>query len=166
MPYYGEYTAMFPFFYIGVLCSRYDLVKSIVFESDRMYAFAVAFYFCAMLFLGGSRKMTGCFSIIILVQLFIRYDKHIPLILSRIGKYSLEIYAFHWFFLPSLPSLSNLISTPQAAGLPNDNFIVLLLTSLAFAIPIIGLCIALTICIRKSDLLNMLLFGFKKKNII
>ena len=35
-----------------------------------------------------------------------------------------------------------------------------------FAIPIIGLCVALTLCIRRSNFLNMLLFGFKKKNII
>ena len=61
IPYFGDYTAMFPFFYMGVLCSRHKLVKSVVFQSELMYTFAVILYLCAMLWLGGDRKFSGCF---------------------------------------------------------------------------------------------------------
>lgn len=166
IPYFGDYTAMFPFFYMGVLCSRHKLVKSVVFQSELMYTFAVILYLCAMLWLGGDRKFSGCFAIIILLQLFIKHEKSIPSILSSLGAYSLEIYAFHWFFLPVLPSFSQeLIVLPQAAGISNSNLILLFVMSFLFAVPIIGICIIVTICIRKSRYLNMFVFGSKSEKI-
>ncbi len=73
IPYFKWYTAMFPFFYFGVVCARYKTIANLVSHSERIYTLSLLFYFIAMI-LGGERKFTGIFSIIVLYQLFMRYD--------------------------------------------------------------------------------------------
>lgn len=154
---------MFPFFYLGILCSRYNGVKNLVFHSEWLYTVSIVLYVIAMFCMGGARKFAGCFAIVVLVQLFIKYDKCIPNIFSKTGMYSLEIYAFHWFVLPALPGFQAIGHFPQLAGACNSNFILLFVLSLFFAIPIIFACICITNVIRKSNLINAVLFGYKGK---
>jgi len=163
IPYYKNFNAMFPFFYFGVLTSRYGTLRDLVIHSEWIYFVAVICYMTVMFCMGGVRKYAGCFAIIILVQLFMRNDKYIPSIFSKVGLYSLEIYAFHWFFLPVFPSFQSMVSLPQIAGVANSNFVLLFMLSLCFAIPIIGICIGITKCIRESHYLNAFLFGYKPK---
>lgn len=163
IPYFENYVAMYPFFYFGVLCARHKTIGNLAFRSTWVYTISLVLYVIAMICLEGERKFTGVFAIVILSQLFMKHDKYIPSFIAKTGTYSLEIYAFHWFLLPQFPSLQSIVKLPQIAGAANENFILLFILTLCFAIPIALTCVGITKCIRTSRHVNAFFFGFMPK---
>ncbi len=107
-PYFLSALKMFPYFYLGALFTRFGRVKRLMVESNSAYSVAVVTTIVLFLFwhsLPHAFSFTGMFIIILLLQLFIKYDAKIPCMLSVVGRYSLEIYIFHWFFLPVMPGV-------------------------------------------------------------
>lgn len=155
---------MFPYFYGGVLLGLSDTVKRLFVRNPYAYAVAVVVYFAlqfthihtnADMFIA-----TGFFAIIILMQLFCRYDARIPAVLAKVGNYSLEIYVLHYFFLPSMPWLAEwLLRDAPGVSVYNANFVLMLLISFTLAAVIAFLCIMLAVVIHHSKILSLILLG-------
>src|SRR5574344_539642 len=155
-PYFLITLKMFPFFMFGAFYSESVKVKNIVNNSN--FAFSLCLIIAILLlyywdYLPHPISWTGALMIIVFTQLFIKYDIKIPNALSLIGKYSLEIYIFHWFFLPSLPGIKFYIESPCAKTLDNGNLVLIILLTLLLAIPVILLCIGTSIIFKKSHFL-------------
>lgn len=168
-PYFLHALKMFPFFILGALCSRYKQLGQLMIKSQSVYAISVMAYFILLYYNGSlpnAYNWPGIFAIVMLVQLFEKYDEKIPMWLSQIGRHSLEIYVFHWFFLPNIPWVSEyILQTRSEAVLNNMNFIPLLVLCLLLAFPIIVFCIGIANLIRNSRLLDIVFFGnLKGKN--
>ena len=131
-----------------------------VIYSNNLYTISIIGYIILLMY-GDEIPMklnyAGIFSVIILVHLFANHNSYISKRISFIGKYSLEIYIFHWFLLPTLDTLGSWISM-QSTRI-DQNFIILFCLTLIVAIPIIIVCIFLSNIIRRSKFLNMLCFG-------
>lgn len=128
--------------------------------NERVFTISIISYILFLIY--GSyipvrSNYTGVFAIIILANLFVKYDNSIPITLSKIGKYSLEIYVFHWFLLPTLYSWGNWFIT-QSTGI-NQNFILLFCVTLGISIPIVYFFILLPKIISNSKLLNIVCLG-------
>ena len=153
---------MFPFFFCGALFGMSDGVKNAVTSNGVVYTVALAAYFA--LVLTGTKtiiiNLPGIFAVIVLMGLFSHYDAKIPSLLSTVGTYSLEIYVFHWFFLPSLPWVKPLLSENiDTLELFNYNIAVLATLTFAVAAVIVAACMALAVAVRHSPLLGMVLLG-------
>lgn len=155
---------MFPYFYGGVLFGLSDVVKRLFVRNSYAYAVAVIVYFTLQFtHIHTNEDMfiaTGFFAIIILMQLFSRYDAHIPAVLAKVGSYSMEIYVLHYFFLPSMPSLAAwLLRDTPGVSVYNANFVLMLIISFTLASVIVFLCIMLAVVIHHSKMLSLLLLG-------
>ena len=162
IPYLLYAIKMYPYFLLGTFFTKYTTFKNKVTHSNYLFTLAIIGYICAFVYkdhISIKLNYTGIFAIIILINLFVNYNQHIPAKLSFIGKYSLEIYVFHWFFLPSLESLGNWISTQNTGA--GQNFIILLSITSIIAVPIIFICILLSKIIQNSNILNAVCFGAK-----
>ena len=87
---------MFPFFYCGALFGMSERVKSLFTVNNTVYSIAFVAFFALQLTDTHTSviNLTGLPAIIILMNLFSRYDCRIPQWLSTVGTYSLEIYVF------------------------------------------------------------------------
>lgn len=77
--------------------------------------------------------------------------------LELMGKKTLDIYLFHFFFLPHFSG--NIFTSV----LGYNNIIVEIMLLLILLVPIIALCLALSRIIRESPILSSLLLGKSKK---
>ena len=160
IPYYLHFVKMYHFFIMGNLFAKYENLKDRILTSEGLFTISVMGYILFLVYgndIPVKLNYTGIFAIIVLTNIFVRYDKSIPVHLSMIGKYSLEIYIFHWFFLPTLNSWGNWMNV-ESVGL-NQNFILLFGLTLILALPIIALCIFISIAIQRSRYLNFVCFG-------
>lgn len=114
--------------------------------------------------LSNAFNFTGLFIIVLLLQLFTKYDAKIPHFLAVWGRYSLEIYVFHWFFLPTMPGISPYMeNVPQATFLYNGNIVLMIVLTFAIAAVIAACCIAVAIAIKHSRWLDAVVFGSIKE---
>ena len=160
IPYLLHAIKMYPYFLIGTFFTKHTTLKNKVAYSNNLFTIAIIGYICALIYkdiIPIKLNYTGFFAIIILINLFINCNQYIPKKLSFIGKYSLEIYVFHYFFLPTLSSLGNWIIA-QNTNI-NQNFIILFSVTSIIAAPIIFICILLAMVIHNSRLLNAICFG-------
>ena len=160
VPYSLQALKMYPFFIMGTFFSKFKLLKNIFIHSNILLTISILSYILFFIYrdeIPIKLSFTGMFAIIILVHFFVHNDKLIPSKMSFIGRYSMEIYVFHWFFLPTLYSLGGWLSI-QNTGI-NQNIIILFCITLVIAIPIIFVCILLSNIIQRSILLNAVCFG-------
>lgn len=154
---------MFPYFYLGAMFTRYAGVKHLMAESNAAYSVAAIVTVGMFLFwnrLSHTFTFAGLFIIILLLQLFIKYDAKIPHMLAVVGRYSLEIYVFHWFFLPALPGIKTYMeSIPKATFIYNGNLVLMIVLTLAISAVIAALCMAVAIVIKHSRWLDVTVFG-------
>lgn len=163
IPYSLHALKMYPYFLMGTFFSKYTAFKDKVLYSNHLFTIAIIGYILCLMYqneIPVNLKYTGCFAIIILINMFVKYNQYIPEKLSFIGKYSLEIYVFHWFLLPTLNSLGLWVSS-QSIGV-NENFIIIFCITFVIAVPIIGICIILSKIIQNSRFLNAVCFGSLK----
>lgn len=168
IPYYLHFIKMYPFFFLGVFYMRYSRLKDIISKSNCFFAFCVLGC-CFLVFSIYTRyhlplNLTGFFAIPILIQLSLSIDNKIPGYFTSIVKYSLEIYIFHWFFLPSMLGIGDWFvkHSNETIQLYNGNFILLFVLTFLVATPIIGVCIVISSIIHRSKILDVLFFGSLK----
>lgn len=159
IPFYLSFAKMLPFFLMGGY-NLYPVVRENITNNNKLYSICILIY---LLLLAQPYKMPinvqGFFAIIILLNLFSHYDAKIPKVLSIIGKYSLEIYVFHYFMLPSLSQYRSFFMQPNTKVLDNGNFILLFVVSSIIAPFIIAACLIVTKIIRRGKITSFICFG-------
>lgn len=172
IPYYLNYLKMFPYFIFGIILSNPKKWYDFILNSRVVFTLSIIFY---TLILTLEKKilpfinfnLAGFFAIIILFQLCSKESNHLLYQkIKKIGTYSIEIYLFHWFLLPSLPLIGEwIIHNIPTNGIPinNNNLIILFIITLVFSIPIIILCIYIAQFLRKSPALAFLFLGIPLK---
>lgn len=166
IPYYLHFIKMYPFFVFGIWFMRYESLRVMLLSSRSLLSCAViSFLFCIWLqqTVKLPIKLTGFFAIIVLMNLFAAYGCRLHNLLSVVGKYSLQIYVFHWFIIPSLLPIGAWLLQQGAplSGLPNENIVLMLLLALLIALPIVGACMIMGKIVKHSYWLNIFLFGGK-----
>lgn len=147
------------FFAMGILVSQNYKIKKCIYASNWLYTISILVYISLW-----GRKFPYGFnfiafaSIIILTNTFYRYSSSIPLVLNKFGKYSLEIYVFHRFFLPSLSNLSEYLLNFQQFD-KSENFLLFMLVSLCFSLPICYISVFVSKFIKHSNILRKVCFG-------
>ena len=106
-------------------------------------------------------NMTGIFAIVILLNLFVTHSEVLPKWLSMAGKYSLEIYVLHWFFLPRMQDWGKYL-LGQASF--NANLILTAIVCSIVSVFMIAFCMIVAKVVKQSSMLDYLCFGVKKKN--
>ena len=77
------------------------------------------------------------------------------------GKYSLEIYVLHWFFLPRMHDWGKYL-LGQASF--NENLILTAMVCSIVSVFMIAFCMIVAKIVKQSSILDYLCFGVKKKN--
>lgn len=171
IPYLYRFVVFFPFFLIGHYYAKYLEFRHSIQSSKELLSISILCFFIFLYLqtrIGIPFGFTGIFSIIIITHLL--YDKNCPpqflkrvRILGYIGKFSLEIYLFHWFLLPSLMPIGDYLLKLGINDeiINNGNFVLLLLSSLTISLPIIFICILISNIIRQSYFFYLIIFGQK-----
>jgi hypothetical protein len=160
IPFILHFIKMYPFFVMGMLWGRYNTVQKLFTHSDLGYAVAIAGYLLFWFWQPPIKlNFTGFFAIIILLQLFIRFQDCMPAALTCIGRYSLEIYIFHWFFLPSLPFVGQWIMTQSTLLDHKVLFVPLLLLTLLLAVGVIACCVCVAQVVHHNKYLRLVVLG-------
>ena len=169
LPYLYRFVVFFPFFLMGHYYASYVKFQQLIQSSKEVFAVSILLYFL-FLYLQPIINMpfglTGFFSIFILIHLFRNCPPQFAnkmRFLGYIGRFSLEIYIFHWFLLPSLIPLGEYLLNLGINDeiINNGNFVLLLLLSFAISIPIILICIVISKIIKQSGYFNLIILGQK-----
>lgn len=153
----------YPFFIMGVLYNSSEFMRKKITDSDILIFISYIMYgltFNKQLPL--NLLYSGVFAIIILLNLAIKYENKIPNIISFVGQKSLEIYVFHWFFLPSIGNIGHYILTIPNYNV-NENFILYLIITIPISIIIIIICILIGTIIKSNCYLNLIYQGQTSK---
>ena len=168
--------SLFPYFCMGVICSRYDLCAK-WFSKNWVYTLAlVVFGFLSYwITICGNyipkQTWTGCLlpisAIIFLVYLFMNglseTSKPVQW-LQNIGRHSLEIYIIHFFFLFRMYQIGEFVlDRANTHGGGRTIFFVQAISSFVVAVIIIVLCYIVMNIINKSKLLSQILLGRKSE---
>lgn len=165
IPYYLNFSKMYPFFIMGVFFMKYEKFRNMIKSSNAVFSICVVLYllveFATYHHPNMPLKFTGFFAIPILVQIFLSFDNKIPNFVTKVGQQSLEIYCFHWFFLPSIIGLGQWFveHSEDTTILFNGNFVLLAMLTFLISIPIIAICIVISKILHRSKLLNAICFG-------
>lgn len=79
--------------------------------------------------------------------------------LQYIGKRTLDIYLIHWFLLPYLPQIGELLS---ASSKIYNNVVLELVIGGGFSLIVIAVCLVVSNILRTSPILAKYLFGAKE----
>lgn len=158
-PYFLHAIKMFPFFMFGVFYNKYLAVNEMVSKSNFFYSLSIIlflFFFLMQFYniITDWFLFAGFFAIVILIQLFKNNEEKTPRWLSVCGRYSMEIYLFHFLFLPKLTIVDHL-----SFLLLNDNFTLLFAATSIISIPVVIFSIYLSKIIHKSKALDVVVFG-------
>ena len=107
------------------------------------------------------RIVRPTFAILAISYLFvIREDKntHIEIWLNRIGKRTLDIYMYHFFFLSGTFAIFDLRRL-KSSEMINSNPIIYFIIALAVTLFLTYVSIALGNLVRKSDFLDKIVYG-------
>lgn len=152
-----------PYFFVGYLFRKYDLTNRI---ASRNWFFTICLLLmipCAYLNLVRVPHVWLISSFPIVFVLLILFKQTTMLSnkfgkeLSRIGRNSLDVYIFHFFFLRCRGGY-NLTETGQWFVQTNNYFLQFLITFI-IAIVTAYFCILFGKIIRRSQLLNMIVYG-------
>ena len=170
----------FQYFAFGYICSMYreefnKMLQSKYFNGYTIILFAALFYAkrcCITALAGNGMDIWRMFDIVLEVVLgylglLIVYntlktyqsafttDKKIGRVLQFIGKRTLDIYLLHYFLLPTLPQLGEMLSD-------GNNPTMELVLGLSISLIIVALCLTISSILRTSPFLAKWLFGAKE----
>jgi len=160
IPFFLSFIKLYPFFIIGSWMTKYDVVMKIFSNSQLAYFISlIAYAICWAYneYIPLQLRFTGLFATIVLVHYFKANESKIPNTLTFIGRYSLEIYLFHWFFLPSLDFMSDWYENTTMNF--TNNFTILLVASFIVTVPIVALCIIFSKIIQENKYIRIVGFG-------
>ena len=169
----------FQYFAFGYICSMYKevfnkILESKIFSTIIIILFAVLFYIkrCYISELTNDsmniwrmldiflEMIIGYLGLLVMYNTFNKYqdsftaDKKIGKTLQFIGKRTLDIYILHYFFLPHIPEVGNML-------LAGNKVILELTIGLTISLVVISLCLAISSVLRTSPMLAKWLFGVK-----
>ena len=125
-------VSFYRYFIIGMMIRKYSKLNGFVSQSQTAYMISVA-----------------CFVVGVIYANYIKPSMATSA-LTKIGKHTLAIYVFHYFFLPDLKFFATYINT-------NHQFILQLALCLAASSVIITLCVFIENLIDRSALLRFVL---------
>lgn len=171
----------FQYFAFGYICSMYKdnflkLLQNRYITTASIVLFSILFYIkrdyigehisSAMdawkmldIFL---EMLIGYFGILVVYNTFKTHqgafsmNKRVGKAMQFIGKRTLDIYLLHYFFLPHIPQIGNLI-------IERNNVVIELTIGLMISLIVIGLCLTTSCILRTSPILGKWLFGVKKQ---
>lgn len=165
VPYLLAALKMYPYFMAGHYFAQYRLLSNECLKKQWVQTVAILLYILTMAVSIKTNfhfvSLTGIFAIVILLNLFATHSEVLPKWLSVVGKYSLEIYVLHWFFLPKMQDWGKYI-LGQASF--NKNIILTAMVCLLVSVFIIAVCMIVAKVVKQSTILDYLCFGVKKKN--
>ena len=164
VPYWLAALKMFPYFIAGHYFAQYRLLSNGCLNKQWVQTAAILLYILTMAVSMKTNfhfvNLTGIFAIVILLNLFATHSEVLPKWLSMVGKYSMEIYVLHWFFLPKMHDWGKYLL--DQAGF-NVNLVLIAIVCSFVSIFIITCCLIVTRVIKQSCLLDYLCFGVQKK---
>lgn len=156
----GLCSMYWPLFIGGYLARKYNLIDFLM-EKDWIFSISFILYIitCTIYVMGNlhAHMIASLFSVPVFVYLFKEREHSNTLIekqLAVIGKNSLEIYLFHYFFLRSLH-----LSTFGEWIEKSDNDLIEFIVGLVFAVICAYVCILAGYVIKRSKLLSMIIYG-------
>lgn len=168
----------FPYFAFGIICSmNKDLFHRIL--ENKYFTFVIILLFCIGFYVNRFYLSIPSNVIIILLRFIVTFligfagllivyntfrvykdsfssDKKIGRMLQYIGKRTLEIYLLHYFLLPTLPALGNMLSK-------SNNFVLELVVGLFISLLVIAVCLVVSNILRTNPILAKYLLGVKNK---
>lgn len=165
VPYWLAALKMFPYFMAGHYFAQYRLLGNGCLKKQWVQTAAILLYIMTMAVSVKTNfhfiNLTGLFAIVVLLNLFSTHSEVLPKWLSVVGKYSLEIYVLHWFFLPRMQDWGKYL-LGQASF--NENLILTAIVCSIVSVFIIAFCMIVAKILKQSLILDYLCFGVKKKN--
>lgn len=163
IPYWLAALKMYPYFMVGHYFSKYHILTNGSLNKQWLQATAIIMYIVAIVFTKHTNfhfiSLTGIFAIIILLNLFANHANKLPMLLAYVGKYSLEIYVIHWFFLPKMQDWGDYILSHNSY---NENIVLTTAICIIICAIIISFCMFIAFIIKQSSILNYLCLGIKK----
>lgn len=158
-----DFYGLWPFFYIGYLSNKYKLIENLILHN---YIFSINLIALLLVYtipeLGQLGKLKSTFFIIALCFLFRIREKEnsaIENLLGYIGKNSLDVYIYHYFILTTIN-----LKEIGAWLHKDDNFFIEFFIVTPLAILIAYITILFGKAIKKSCLINDIVYGnFAKK---
>lgn len=153
-------VSFYRYFIIGMMIRKYSKLNGFVSQSQTAYMISVACFVVGVIYANYINTalifLSALGGIIVLWNFFQHIEKPsmATSALTKIGKHTLAIYVFHYFFLPDLSYFSTYINT-------NHQFILQLALCLAASSVIITLCVFIENLIDRSALLRFVLLGKK-----
>lgn len=158
----------YPFFMMGYYFRQYSLMEVV---KSKNWLFTISFvgFICllnanieihALRFLS-ERIVRPTFAILAISYLFVIHEDkntHIEIWLNRIGKRTLDIYMYHFFFLSGIFAIFDLRRL-KSSEMINSNPIIYFIIALAVTLFLTYVSIALGNLVRKSDFLDKIVYG-------
>jgi fucose 4-O-acetylase-like acetyltransferase len=167
----------FPYFAFGIICSMNKEQFHKVFQ-NKWFTFIIIFLFCigfclrqyishnlgCLIFTLSYyviEELIGFMGLLIVYNCFRVYQnsfvstKKVGKALQYIGKRTLDIYLIHWFFIPYLPQIGELLSI-------GNNVVLELVIGLGLSLIVVSLCLIVSNILRTSPILAKYLFGAKE----
>lgn len=158
LPFALSTLKQFPFFIAGHWFLKHGLLTSDFTSKQSVLTTCIILFAVTMVFERATSfhaiSLPAIFAIVIFIHLFKTYQSKLPNWLSFVGKYTMEIYVLHWFFLPQLGGYSSFFEQNF-----NQNLIIVLMICFFVSVFIIALTLLMAFIIRQSNLLSYLCFG-------
>lgn len=162
----GWLCRFYPFFFVGYVLHRDDIFLHLLDNRQRLFDLAgVAFipFMALVLSAYGNHfivhESAAPFAVYVIVWVFYRYrntSHGAKSLLETMGRHSLSIYLFHYFFLWSV----DLTAIGHQFVVNNPLFTALIGIVLALLISIV--CVAISWLVRQNNILSFLLLGALK----
>lgn len=163
IPYWLSALKQYPYFMAGHYFSQYCLLDKGWLNAPKVKTISIIMYVLTMAFVAKSDfhfiSLTGIFAIVIIMGMFARYSERIPNWISYVGKYSMEIYVLHWFFLPEMTDWGKYIMMHDNF---NGNMVLVSICCMCVCPVIMAFCLIVAKILKQSSLLGFICFGSKK----
>ena len=171
----------FPFFAFGYICSMYKEAFNKMLEHKYFAAVAIVLFVAlfyvrrtyilpnlgggALIFISSffTQLAVGILGLLVVFNTFRTYadsftiDKRVGRALQYIGKRTLDIYLLHFFFIPHIPQVGQLLKQ-------GNNAVLELTFGVGISLLVIGICLVVSNIIRTSPILAKYLFGVKSNH--
>ena len=155
---WGHIVTYYPYFVLGLLVRKYDVLEQLMQSNVWLYTMGVVCFVVGVRLSELTNKVlillaaTG--AIVVLWHYFSNKEKQnvVTRTLGVIGRHTLAIYVFHYFFIPDLRVLSDVLSM-------GNSVIIHTVACLLLCACIIPACILIEKFVERSPLLAFLLLG-------
>ena len=155
----GSILTYYPFYVVGVLAGKYQKLNSLIMESKVLYVLSIIVVVFGLWYLVKQTNalvslLTAACSIILMFQIFSNLPQQGAIInfMSKIGKSTLTIYLFHYFFIFDMKWMEPYLTT-------SGSFLLQLLVSITSAVVIVGICMAIEWILDRTKLTRILFLG-------